>query len=276
MVELEKAIAYVQAHGDTIEQGRLASVLWGKPPQELVLEKLAEMQNPDGGFTCFIKDFSTVCDTVYVLIWFDDLSLHSSPLVECACSFLLLNQKDDGGWDEIERVKEVDAPPFLAPGEIATRVWLTAYCAHWLVRFGYAEHPKVRGCPGRFLEALREPSGRLAGTSKDMRAMWDWLVLLSHAPGEDSELFRQTLALIEEGFSDRYSPERWEGSYLAWLLCCLRDAGLRADHHFVRRCLAELVKKQRADGSWDSEDGEKYASNATVEALRVLKHCGVV
>lgn len=270
-VYLEKAIAFVQTSGDAIEQARLGAILWSKPPQESVLQKLAAMQNPDGGFSYWVKGFSTVCDTVYVLIWFDDLSLRTSPLVERAVNFLLTEQKEDGGWDEVEKVKEVDAPPFLTPGKISTRVWLTAYCTHWLVRFGYAEHPKAKGCPGKFLEAHREPSRRLVG-STDMRAMWDWLVLLAYFPGQDSEIFKQTLAVIEQGFS----PEKWEGSYLAWLMCCLRDAGLPAQHPFVTRCLDELARKQRPDGGWDSEDGEKYAANATIEALRVLKHYGVV
>jgi len=272
MVDLEKAVAYVQAKGNIIEKARLASILWGKQPQRAVLNKLAEMQSPDGGFSYWVKGFSTVCDTVYVLIWFDDLSHRRGPLVERAFDFLLTQQKDDGGWDEIERVKEANPPPFLIPGKIDTRIWLTAYCAHWFVRFGYAKHPKAKGCPGKFLLAHREPSGRLAGSSKDLRATWDWLVLLSYSPGPDSELFRQTLAVIENGFS----PEKWEGSYLAWLTCCLRDAGLPAHHPFVKRCLSELVEKQRPDGSWDSEDGEAFAANATIEALRVIKHYGVI
>lgn len=268
-MNIEKAIAHVQTNGDIIERARLASILWGKRPHKSVLQKLAEMQNPDGGFAYWIKDFSIVCDTVYVLIWFDDLSIRRGNLVERAIDFLLRHQKGDGGWDEIERVKETNPPPFLIPGKITTRVWLTAYCAHWLVRFGYAEPPKAKGCPVKFLLANREPSGQLVG---GCRATWDGLVLFSYHPGQDSEIFKQTLEVIEKEFK----PEKWEGSYLAWLLCCLRDAGIPTKHRFVKRCLQELVKKQRPDGGWESEDGERYAANATIEALRVIKHYGVI
>lgn len=270
MVDLEKAIAYVQAKGDIIEQARLASILWGKPLEKAALQKLAEMQNPDGGFSYWVKGFSTVCDTVYILIWLDELSLQRKPLAKRAINFLFKQQKEDGGWDEVERVKEANPPPFLKPGEISTRIWLTAHCAHWLVRFGYAEHPKAKGCPAEFLLAHKEPSGRLVGCSKDLRAMWDWLVLLAYYPGPDSEIFKQTLTIIEKEFS----PEKWEGSYLAWLMFCFRDAGLRVNYPFVKRCLNELVKKQRPDGSWDSEDGEAFAVHATIEALCVIKHYG--
>lgn len=269
VVNLEKAVTYVQAKGDIIERARLACILWGKPPQNAVLQKLAEMQNPDGGLPYWIKDFSTVCDTVYVLTWFDDISSRRGSLVEHAINFLLKHQKEDGGWDEVERVKETNPPPFLIPGKINTRVWLTAYCAHWFVRFGYAEPPEAKGCPVKFLLAYRETSGRLVGY---LRATWDALVLFSYHPGPNSEVFKQTLEVIEKEFS----PEKWEGSYLAWLLCCLRDAGLPAHHPFVHRCLDELIKKQRPDGSWESEDGEEYAANATIEASRVIQHYDVI
>ena len=42
------------------------------------------------------------------------------------------------------------------------------------------------------------------------------------------------------------------------------------------RCLANLERKQRPDGSWAPEEGEgeQHAANATLGALRALKGCG--
>ncbi len=269
MVRIEEAIAFVQARGDVIEQARLSSIVWGQSPSESVLKKLTEMQHPDGGFSHFILDFSTVCDTVWVLIWLDELGLRNGPIVERAFDFLLQHQKEDGGWDEVERVQEIEAPEFLVPGRVETRVWLTAYCAHWFVRFGRAEPPEAKGCPVNFLRQYREPSGRLKGY---LRATWDALVLFSYHPGPHSDDFQQALGIIEQEFS----PREWEGSYLSWLMCCLKDAGLSIGHPLVRRCLAALAKKQRPDGSWQSEDGEQYAAHASIEALRILKHYEVI
>lgn len=269
MVNFEKAIAYVQVKGDMVERARLTCLLQEKLPQNSMLQRLEQMQNPDGGFAYWIKDFSTVCDTVYILTWLDDLSLHDGALVDRAFDFLLKHQNEDGGWDEIEEVRKINPPDFLLPGQIKTRVWLTAYCAHWFVRFGRAEPPGAKGCPAKFLIAHREASGRLAGY---LRATWDALVLFSYHPGTDSDEFAQTLEAIKREFT----PERWEGSYLAWLLCCLRDAGLSSEDPFVRRCLDELIHMQRRDGSWESEDGKQFAANATIEALRVLKHYEVI
>jgi hypothetical protein len=69
-----------------------------------------------------------------------------------------------------------------------------------------------------------------------------------------------------------YSSD-WKGAYLAWLLRCLQDAGLSADHPLIARCLADLERKQRPDGSWAPEEGEgqEHAVNTTVATLRVLK-----
>jgi hypothetical protein len=54
--------------------------------------------------------------------------------------------------------------------------------------------------------------------------------------------------------------------------------GLPADHPLTARCLADLERKQRPDGSWEPEEGEgeEHAVNATVAALRALKGYGLI
>jgi len=261
----EKAVTYVQTRGNAVERARLATILWGKPPPEAALRELAALQKPDGGIAYWIQGTSNVCDTAFVLQWFDDLKVYRGPIVDWACRFLLDRQQEDGGWDEVKAVQALNPPEWMTPGRIETRVWLTAYCAHVLIRFGYAEAPGTY-CPTDFLLAHCDESGRLAGY---LRATWIALPMLAFYPGPDSEPFRRALAVVEAN----YSPD-WEGAYLAWLLRCTQDAGLPADHPLVARSLVNLERKQRADGSWESEDGEKFAVSATVEALRVLKGYG--
>lgn len=48
---LEKAIAYVQARGNTVERARLAAILWDDPLPEAVLQELVAFQKLDGSFT---------------------------------------------------------------------------------------------------------------------------------------------------------------------------------------------------------------------------------
>ena len=75
-MNVEKAIAYVQAQGNTVERARLAAILWDEPPPEVALRELASLQKPDGGFAYWIRETSNICDTAFVLQWFDDLKVY--------------------------------------------------------------------------------------------------------------------------------------------------------------------------------------------------------
>jgi len=264
-MNLERAAACIQTRGNAVEQARLAAILWNEPPSEAVLRELAAYQQADGSFAYWIRETGSICDTAFVLEWFDDLKVYRGPIVDPACRFLLDRQQADGGWDEVEAVRAFNPPEWMTPGRIETRVWLTAYCAHVLIRFGYAEAEGTH-CPSDFLLAHCDESGRLRGY---LRATWIALPMFAFYPGRDSEPFRKAVAVVEAN----YSPD-WEGSLVAWMLRCLQDAGLPADHPLVARSLAALERKQRPDGSWESEDGEEHAVGATVEALRVLKGYG--
>ena len=268
-MDTENAIVYARARGNVIEKARLAAILWSQPAPEAALEELAALQKPDGGFAYWVPQVSNICDTAYVLEWFDDLGVHRGPVVDLACRFLLDRQQVDGGWDEVETVRAFNPPEWMAPGRVETQVWLTAYCAHVLIRFGYAEAEGTY-CPTDYLLAHCGETGRLAGY---LRASWLALPMLAFYPGQDSKPFRRALAVVEAN----YSPN-WEGAYLAWLLRCLHDAGLPAEHSLVARCLVDLGCKQRPNGSWSPEqgEGEEYAVNATLGALRALKGYGQI
>ena len=263
-----KTIKYVEQQGDNIERNRLKCILVGKPVKNDILDELIKMQNPDGGFSYWVKEFSTVFDTVYILSWLDDLQLRSGKIVDDAFDFLISMQREDSGWDEVEYVKDLDSPSFI-PGKIDTRVFLTAYCAHWFIRFGRAEPPGAKGCPVDFIKEFRNPNGLILD---DLQATWDSLVLFSYHPGQDSELFKEAYEIIEK----KFAPDNQKGSNIAYLLCCLRDAKLPIENPFVNLCIDELIQKQQENGFWESEYGEEYTVGATIEALRVLKYYKVV
>lgn len=261
-MDAEKAILYVRTHGNAIEQARMEAILWGELPRKAALDEVTRLRKADGGFAFWAPEVSNVCDTAYVLQWLDDLNVHHGPLAGPACRFLIHHQKEDGGWDEVDALRNVEVPEWVTPGRVETRVWLTAFCAHVLIGFGYAEAPETT-CPADFLTKNSDKKGRLTGY---LRASWIALPLFAVYPGPHSSPFKHALAVVE----GEYSTE-WQGSYLAWLLRCLRDAELPIENTLVARALRDLDEKQRDDGSWEAEDGEEHAVDATVQALRAFK-----
>jgi hypothetical protein len=163
----------------------------------------------------------------------------------------------------VEEVGRYAPPEWMIPGRIATRTWLTGFCAHVLIRFGYAEAPGTH-CPTDFLLSHCDETGRVEGYS---RATWIELPMLAFHPGTQSEAYCRALAVVEEDYSEDRAVV-----LIAWLLGCLRDAGVPVGHPLVRRAIADLKRKQRSDGSWEPEpgEGEEHAVAATVSALRAL------
>ncbi|UCC20617.1 MAG: terpene cyclase/mutase family protein [Promethearchaeota archaeon] len=268
-MNIQKSLKFIETQGNFIEKARLSIIIRDEKPTLDVIKKLNLMQNSDGGFSYWVKQVSNITDTCYILEWFDDLKVFKGEAVDRACKFLLDRQQEDGGWDEVPKVSNYNPPKWMLPGRIETRVWLTAYCAHVLIRFGYAE-AKGTKCPTDFLLANCNSKGRLAGY---LRATWLALPMLAFFPGPDSESFIRAVKVVEENFSSD-----WKGAYIAWLIRCLKDGGLDPNHNLVIKSLSTLKKLQKLDGSWDPEEGEgeEHRVNATICALRAFKEFNVL
>jgi hypothetical protein len=269
MIDLEKAIAFVQSSGDEIERARLYAILWDAPPPHSVLMKIAESQHADGGFTYWCREASNICDTAYILQWLEELHIYDTLFVNRACQYLIDHQKEDGGWDEVQALRDLPVPDWMVPGILENRLWLTAFCAHILIHFGYAEAPGTR-CPADFLLAHCDKAGRIKGY---LRTTWTALPMLAFYPGKGSEAFKKAVQVLEKEYR-----QDWNGGYLAWLLHCLQDADLESEHPLVKRCLTDLAQKQRGDGSWEPEKGEdeRQTVNATIVALRGFHRSGFI
>jgi len=263
-MNIHNSIHFIKTYGNVIEKARLSAILNDEKPSAEILKQLALFQKPDGGFSYWVKEISNITDTCFILEWFDDLKIFKGENVDPACQYLLARQQKDGGWDEVSEITNYSSPKWMVPGLIENRVWLTAYCAHILIRFGYAEAEGAY-CPTDFLLAQSDSSGRLKGY---LRATWLALPMLAFYPGPDPESFNRAVKVIEE----RFSPD-WKGAYIAWLIRCLKDGGLPSNHNLVIKSLSELEIKQKSDGSWDPEEGEgeQHRINATICALRAFK-----
>lgn len=262
-MDLQKAIAFIKLNGNLIERARVSSILWGEVPSKEVLKEVEKLQKPDGGFAYWCPQVSNICDTAYILQWLDDLKSYRNKIADRACRFLLDRQYEDGGWDEVEEVGRYSSPEWMIPGRLTTRTWLTGFCSHVLIRFGYAEAPGTR-CPTDFLLSHCDAVGRIRGY---LRATWISLPMLALHPGPQSEAYHKALSVVEENYS-----EEWAGAHIAWLLRCLKDAHVPPDHPLVNRAITHLESKQRLDGSWEPEpgEGEKHAVNATIAVLGSL------
>jgi hypothetical protein len=267
VIDLEKASTFVKGLKDEILSARLRAILENRKPSESALNKIKDMRKSDGGFAFWEQDVSSITTTLNILGWFDDFSLREGAIVDKTFDFLVEHQLGDGGWDEIEGVGGLEPPPFMVPGEINTRTWLTACCAHWFIRFGRAEPPGSKGCPAEFLMMHVKSSGLVMGY---LYASWDALVMFNYHPGPDSEVFRNLLS----GVRERFNQEEHDAADLAWLLRSLRDIGLDDTDDLVSRIIKALEGLQKPDGSWVSGDGESFTGMTTVDVIRVLSDFG--
>jgi len=250
----------------------MEAVLYGRSPSAAVLRRLEELQRPDGALAWQYPRISTVCETSFLMQWLDDLGLHDDSLSRRALSFLLDGQRPDGGWDEVEDVRQMDVPPWMLPGSLANRMWLSACCGFALALFfrgGAREKDKIRLSLERaaaYLSCQQDEEGRLPGP---LRATWVSIPVLAAALGPDSARLTQAVRTTAASLTGTEPA-----SYYAWMLDCLRAAGLPEGNPLVNRCLDLLEAAQRADGSWEAEDGEEYAVDATIRALKGLRAYG--
>ncbi len=268
-VNLRKAIEFVKSLDNEILLARLDSIIMRQRPRKSVVDTIEQMRNSDGGFSFWDHNVSSIATTLNIIGWLDDLSLGDEPIVNKTFDFLLHHQQEDGGWDENKEISKLNPPPFMIPGEITTRTWLTAGCAHWFIRFGRAEPPGTKGCPAEFLLKYIQPSGFIIGY---LYASWDALVMFNYHPGPNSDAYRNLLKVIEESFE----PESHDAVDLTWLLRCLRDVNLDCKNNLVMRTINALEKLQQKNGSWNSGEGSEYSGMTTVDTLRVLRDFGRV
>ena len=271
-INLTAAIQYVSENGTILEQARLLRLLMGVDPTPEAYQKLIDSQNPDGGFPSRPKPGSkSSVDSTLTAVWqFDELGLTELPSAQAALAFLRTVQQDDGGWDENPDLPEHDLPPWIQPGQPATRLYLSSYAAYWLGCFGDPTGADLRRGLD-YIAAHQKPDGSIPGYMHN-----NWLAAAAfrfgadHDRGYTQNAGRVIAALAARPWSD------WADSQVGWALDCILRAGLPQDHPFVQSALAELIRRQAADGSWASEAGPSFAASATVGALKVLKMCGLV
>jgi len=144
-MDTEKAISFVRAKGNNLEQARLNKILGDEFNTEDVLNGFRVLQNPDGGFPYLDKKgypscLSNTSQALHSLIEFD---LMDSELAVRAIEFLYANQTEQGSWEENPQIKPLDPPFWDLPGDPKTTTWLTADITDILIRAGRKSEPEV-------------------------------------------------------------------------------------------------------------------------------------
>ena len=176
-----------------------------------------------------------------------------------ALQFLRTDQNTDGSWEEDDDLVEI-APFWVKPGDLSTRLYLTANCGFWLGVLAPGGEAVIGAAT--CLQAHLKENGRLLSF---LQAQWLacglWHRLGLNAPSAKILAYYQT----------RYSD--LEAGNLAWMMNTLIIAGLPSGTPLVRNSADRLVGLQAADGHWSGEDASQDV-HTTLVALRALLFMG--
>ncbi len=268
-IDLTQALQFIYQHGNIQDKARLLFILMGELPPDNVVRPLLDKQNPDGGFPSrpHGENLSSVDNTLTALWQLNEVGLLSSQEAKSAINFLITSQAEDGSWDENPTLPEYDLPPWIIPGQLATRLYLTAYSAYWLGSINLINHLAFLRA-ATFLAQQDGPEGQVPGY---LHSQWITTSVFLMGGSPFSAFSDRGLSALQNR-----PPNQWETSQIAWALDCLGSAGLASDHPFVQKMLSDLAGRQEIGGSWSSEDGPAYAVSATISVLKAFKRFGLV
>lgn len=121
----DRAVAYVRAHGDEFDQGRLDLLLGGPSLSNDQQRRFLAGQRADGGWPPFwAPDASSLDATCYRLAQAEGLHMGTCyPQIARGVAFIRARQRDDGSWEEDEALHEL-APPCLHAHWLAAGLWI--------------------------------------------------------------------------------------------------------------------------------------------------------
>ena len=277
-VDVDRAEAFVRAHGDEFEQNALDELLAGESSTltgDAAL-RFYSGQRLDGGWAPFwAKDYSSLDATCFRLAQAETAMVRHGPEPERALDFLYERQAVDGSWEEDPSVADV-APPWAKPRNLSARLYLTANCGWWLINGPVNFWPLNAAKVSAYKDASRRAGDYLlqhleANCSLPSFLQTHWLaaalwirVTWSHP----LVLPEQSLCVLD--YLATCMNDDVPSGALAWMLTTLAPIGVPIEHPLIERATQLLASQQRADGSWASEDGPERDAYVTREALRAL------
>jgi hypothetical protein len=258
------AIQFVKENGSPVEQARLDVLLDKTRPTKVKITHFLAAQRSDGGWSPFwAQDYSSLDATCFHLAQAQQLAIQpGEPAFESGLRFLAERQQVDGSWEENNSVAD-RAPPWVKPGEISSRLYLSANCSFWLATSLIFRGAALKGA--RYLIGYLDENGKMASFLHTHWLCGGLWLRLGMVEGSI-----RVLAYLDERILEL------SASQLAWMITALRIAGLASSHALIQAALPRLVSCQQEDGRWTSDDGPTFDVHATLEALYALKLCGII
>ncbi len=258
-MNVHKAMAYVQEHGDALARARAEVLMKMAPPLSTVAARLAEVQREDGGWPADLDETlpSSTGGTCAILLALQDLGLQGQPMAQRGLQFLLTHQEEDGGWSG----RTYPLPPqFGEEAGEAGRICLAALVGSVLAAYGQGKGPAASTILD-FLLRHQQEDGLFAGFSR--HTAWYALPILALNLGQRSGPAQNILSSLTRELGER----DWFPSMFAALLRNLLLAGYNMETPLVRHVWEQLLMRQREDGAWPSEAGEPDTVRSTLEVL---------
>lgn len=268
VVDIDAAIGYVVAHGDSVERARLSYIRARTTPPEQVVERITAEQTPSGGWPASGDGTMPSVDaTCFRLAELDDLGGLRGPEVDRALAWLAGAQRDDGTWQEDESLA-AEAPAWAMPGDPEATIYLTSVAGFWLTVAEVEAHPRHEE-PPRYAETLAKAAKWVV---EQLRPDGTWPSFLAagwHAAGllHEQQFFYESarMQLVLGDRMDGMSP-----ADVASMAAALRRVNL-GDDWLLQAARKRLGETQRNDGGWDSDEGPIFDVNATLTAIRACR-----
>lgn len=273
MVDIDAAIGFVVARGDAVERARLSWLRAGIVPEPEVLAHAETGQTAVGGWPAqWAEEKASIDATCFRLAELDDLGGLGRPAARRALDWLATGQRPDGTWEEDESLAE-DAPPWAKPGDPEARLYLTANAAFCLTVGGLEARAggPLDSRPGGVYAGVVTKAAQAIRDSLQPDGTWPSFLItgwLGAAVLHRQDMFYEA-ARMQVVLTDRL-PEMTPADVIA-LAATLRRVDVSADDRLLVAARRRLTATQRSDGSWPSDDGERFDVHTTLAAIRAFR-----
>ncbi|WP_212823225.1 prenyltransferase/squalene oxidase repeat-containing protein [Polymorphospora rubra] len=273
VIDMDAAIGFVVAHGDTVDRARLSWLRTGAVPQPGVLDEAEVGQTPDGGWPAFwAGEIASVDATCFRLAELDDLGALGRPAARKALDWLASRQLPDGSWEEDPALAN-QAPSWAQPGNPEARLYLTANAGFWLTVGGHdarSAGPLDHRVGGVYAGVVHAAAQAVAYR---INPDGTWPSFLAAGWLGAAVLHRQEM-FYESARMQAVLGERLPGmtpADVATMAAALRRVGVAPQDRLLTAARHRLAETQRSDGGWTSDDGDAFDVHTTLAVIRACR-----